>query len=408
MSIELQEFLKKCISPHFTNFKKSIFSEKTKQFLSGLFENIIKGEHEYKNAKIISSIIDKNYTPKGINYHYCPELIKKHIEKMYSSGRSYSFSILNKKIKIYLIYENEKQNNKMFENAIKRIYIILYLLQIYSRKECSRNLSVYLYLTNIKKTLDECNIGSCVIGQKNANTAFTFACKKNNEVYIYRKEEWFKVLIHELFHSFGLDFSEYDCTDIDKKVYREIFPIKTDLRVFESYTEMWGEILNIMIYSHFSLKHGEPIEKAIKKTEKLLQKERMFSMFQASKILCHFGLTYNNLFQRNEKGYNNRQLYKETTPILSYFIIKNILIFYSNEFLEWCIDSNEGSLNFKKTDPVILKTNIENFVDFIKKYHNNVLFVSLMEEMRNWFFKKDNVCNKNDAFIRTLRMSIID
>jgi len=130
-------------------------------------------------------------------------------------------------------------------------------------------------------------------------------------------------------------------------------------------------------------------------------------MFQASKILCHFGLTYNNLFQRNEEGYNNRNLFKETTPILSYFIIKNILIFHSNEFLEWCFDTNEGSLDFKKTDSTVLRINIENFVDFIKKYHNNDLFVSLMNETRTWFFKKDNICNKNDAFIMTLRMSII-
>jgi len=408
MSIELQDFLKKCISPHFTNFKESHFSEKTKQNLSEIFENIKKGEHEYKNAKIISNILDENYIPKGLEYHHCPQIMKTHIESMNSSGRTFTFSILNRKIKIYLIYENERQNKKMFENAIKRIYIILYLLQIYSRKECSQYLSIYLYLTDVKKTLDECNVGTCTIGKKNANTAFTFACIKRNEIYVYRKEEWLKVLIHELFHSFGLDFSEFDCTDIDKKVYEEIFPIKTDLRLYEAYTEMWGEILNIMIHSYLSLKHGEPIEKAIKKTEKLLQKERMFSMFQASKILCHFGLTYNNMFERNEEGYNNRKLFKETTPILSYFIIKNILIFHSNEFLEWCFETNEGSLDFKKTDATVLRINIENFVDFIKKYHNNDLFVSLMEEMRTWFFKKNSICNKNDAFIKTIRMSLLE
>jgi hypothetical protein len=415
-SKELQDFIKKCVSPNLKHFKDSKFSKTSEMFIEKIFENIRLGELQYNKTNFFSRDIDNNYSPKGIHFHLCPDSMKKYIETMKSIGSFFSFSINNREINVYLIYENEnkKKNrndwDKYFENAKKKIYIIVYLLQIYSKKKCSQKLTLYLYLTNIKKTLDECNINNeiCTITQNNANSAFTFACIKINEVYIYRKEEWFKVLTHELIHSFGLEFSGYDTREIDKKVYREIFPIETDLRLFESYTETWGEILNIIIIVHLSMKDGEPIKKGIKKTELLLQKERMFSMFQASKILCHFGLTYNNMFERNEEGYNNRHLYKESTPVLSYFIIKNILMFYSNEFLEWCIDSNGYSLDFKKTTDIILKENIYEFIKFIKQYHNRDEFILSMNEMRSWFFKKDNVCNKNDAFIKTLRMSLLE
>jgi len=407
MSIELQDFIKKCILPNLKHFKESKFSKTSETFIEKIFENIQLGELEYKSANISSRSIENDFIPKGTHYHLCPDSMKKYMENMNSIGKTYSFSINNRKIHVYLIYENGNKSTK-FENAIKKIYIIIYLLQIYSKKQCSQHLTLYLYLTNIKKTLEECNNDDCTITQNNANSAFTFACIKTNEVYLYRKEEWFKVLTHELIHSFGLEFSGYNDEEIDKKVYREIFPIKTDLRLYESYTEYWAELLNIMIIVHLSMKTGEPIKKAIKKTELLLQKERMFSMFQASKILCHFGLTYNNLFERNEEGLNNRRLYKESTPILSYFIIKNILMFYSNEFLEWCVETNEGSLDFKKTTDIILKENIYEFIKFIKQYHNHSDFLVSINEMRTWFFKKNNVCNKNDDFIKTLRMSLIE
>ena len=221
---------------------------------------------------------------------------------------------------------------------MKFYYLLIHLLQGYSRKECSQHLSIYLYLTSMKKTLDDCTT-DCTISQDNANTAFTFACKRNNEVYLYRKEEWFKVLCHELFHSFGLDFSEFECSEVDKKMFT-VFPIKTDLRLYEAYTELWGEMLNAMFIAHFSVNSEEYdyfieegseyqqayLNKMLKKVEPLLYQERMFSVFQASKILTHYGMSYDDLYSKDTDAIKARNGYKESTPVLSYYIIKNILL----------------------------------------------------------------------------------
>ena len=41
-----------------------------------------------------------------------------------------------------------------------------------------------------------------ILDQVNCNTAVTYACAVNGECLIYRKEEWFKVFIHETFHAY--------------------------------------------------------------------------------------------------------------------------------------------------------------------------------------------------------------
>ena len=45
--------------------------------------------------------------------------------------------------------------------------------------------------------------------QSHVNSGYTYTCKENNEIVIYREEEWLKVLIHESFHAYGLDFSSF-------------------------------------------------------------------------------------------------------------------------------------------------------------------------------------------------------
>ena len=255
----------------------------------------------------------------------------------------------------------------------------------------------------MKKTLSDCD-RHCTIGEDNANTAFTFACKLKNEVYLYRKEEWFKVLAHELFHSLGLDFSEYDCSEVEKKIFH-IFPVKVDLRLYESYTELWGELINAMFISYFSLPKGEPIEKMIRKLQHFLYQERMFSIYQASKILTHFGMSYDDLYSKHPNSVQSRQSYKETTPILSYYIIKNILMFHITAFMEWCIKHNHSSIEFNKTD--IIST-MDHFVTFIREHYNNNELVESMDHARTWFLKQENNQRNDKVPITTLRMSLLE
>jgi hypothetical protein len=254
----------------------------------------------------------------------------------------------------------------------------------------------------MKKTLADCN-RDCSIGEDNANTAFTFACKRVNEVYIYRREEWFKVLCHELFHSFGLDFSEYDCADVDKKMFA-IFPIKVDLRLYEVYTETWGELLNLIFMAYLS-NPKESAEKILKKVEPLIYQERMFSVYQASKVLAHFGMSYEDLYEKSTQAMLSRRNYKETTPVLSYYIIKNIVMFHIHEFIDWCVKHNHSSIEFDKTD---VPVNIDHFILFVREHYTNKELVESMNQARTWLLKQENNQRADKTPITTLRMSLLE
>jgi len=417
-SKKLQEFLHTNISHRLYYLKHPVFTQNSTQLLTELLNKLCLYEKNFDFSKIVTNNLEYDYIPKGLHYELCPDEVKTYTSKMRTIGKSFMFSIGQRKIKVYLVYEYAFENNnnpqfkRFFDNAIHRIYLLISLLQSYSNDECSQYLTLYLYLTNIKKTLDDCD-ESCKIEERNANSAFTFACQKKNEVYIYRKEEWFKVLAHELFHSFGLDFAQNDSDDINKKVY-SIFPIKTDLRLYESYCEFWAELLNVVFIAFFSIKCSEQdfIHKVVKKIQLLIHQEIIFSIFQATKVLTYFGMNYSDLYERTSNAINIRQMYyRETTPVLSYYIIKAILIFNIDEFLSWCFTNNTGSLgslNFDKSSNELLIDNINHFIDFIRKHHNDILFIKSTEELHNWFIKQEKTNRIDNTPIRTLRMSLLE
>ena len=89
---------------------------------------------------------------------------------------------------------------------------------------------MYIYFTSLKKKLPNSNIH--ILGENNVNTAFTHTCPVNSEIVIFRKEEWFKVLMHETFHNFALDFSNMN-TEQCHLFIKNIFPLNSkDIQLF--------------------------------------------------------------------------------------------------------------------------------------------------------------------------------
>jgi hypothetical protein len=113
-----------------------------------------------------------------------------------------------------------------------------------------QNLTIYIYLTQEKKRLP--NDPNAVLGRENANTAFTTSCTSDTEIHLYREEEWFKVFIHETIHSYGLDFSTMNNSSANAQI-RKIFGVSSDVRLYESYTEYWAEIVHMCFLAHFHI-----------------------------------------------------------------------------------------------------------------------------------------------------------
>jgi hypothetical protein len=366
----------------------------------------------YKST-ILDLSFDKSFDfPKGESYDYITPEIMKDFENTSKIGKHYSFSIGIRTFNIYIIkpYENDNDNEnnneqKMyhtFDKMIHKIYVWLFVCNHYANSQCSPIITIYIYLTNHKKMLPSLVHNS--IDRHNANTAFTLACPHSkNEIYIYRFEEWFKVLIHESFHSFGLDFARMPEEIVNKKMF-SIFPIKCDLRFYETYCEMWAEIINIIFISVNSYSSNETkinMNELIKNIENHLYFERMFSLFQCAKVLNFYGLTYRDILQKSNKIH-----YKEKTPVFSYYILKSIVMFYYNDFIEWCYIHNNKSLEFTKT-----QNNINQFFEFIKTRYNSDEYINSILIFENWISnekekEKESRRRDNTFILNTLRMSI--
>lgn len=388
------------------------FSEQSVGLLKSMFDHMQKGVESYietieKNTISMEPIDfkDQSIFPQGSNFDYCPNEVKKHIQGMRKVGNTFKFTLQGHKVIVHIICSSKKGDKLVpfMNSVIQRIYIWLYLAFQYSNEKCSKTMNIYLYMTGLEKTLPK--TGS-PIREINANTAFTTSCQESTEMHLFREEEWFKVFIHESFHNLGLDFSEFNHEKTNAEVLK-IFPVSSDVRIFETYCEMWAEIIHCLFIVFFESEEREP-DAFIEQTQLLLDKERAFSMFQCAKVLDFYGLDYKDLYERTTKSHAIRKLkYKEETHVLSYYIIKSIFMFYVNDYVEWCVVHNGNSLNFNK-EIGKLDTNLMDYCTLIREHYNKDRYKDVLQAMDKWFDKNSTSTKENMKILKTLRMTVND
>ncbi len=317
-------------------------------------------------------VLDQSEIPKGLHFHHIVAEIREEIDTFRKIGKQYTFVIGARKFTIYAIVPyrtrvNAKRAYAYLDKAVQKMFVWLYVATHFAPAECSRELVIYWYLTGHEKRLPETR--GAPVGEEHANTAFTLACPAGaaNGIYIFRKEEWFKVLIHETFHSLGLDFARMPEQETNRALF-SIFPVRCDYRLYEAYTETWATILHSLFVAM------ETKGNIYTKLEKCIYTERMFSLFQKEKLLLHYDLNYDDVC-----SVLNAHRYKETTNAFAYFILKTIMLFNFNEFIEWCDHKNKGVIAFKR-----IQANILSLVDFVRKNHKSVEYKRALEAMKKW------------------------
>jgi hypothetical protein len=329
--------------------------------------------------------------PKGEHYDGLVGEVRTEIETMQKIGKKYSFSIGDREFSIYILYpfDSRKSAKAIYATLdayVTKIYIWLFVANHFSENHCSRSVSIYIFLTKMKKVLPSTPEP---IDSIHANTAFTTACAlhRDNIIYIYRREEWFKVLIHETFHTLGMDFSTMDETPAKRAMY-DIFPVNCDLRFYECYTETWAEIIHILFLAQYSKPTNPKKDKTL---ELFLQQERLFSIFQTIKVLRHYQLSYKELCT------DPKDKYDENTNVFSYFILKSIMIFFSNDFIEWCSLQNKGTIVFKK-----IQANVLSLVQFVKDRYTDTGYIKTLQHME----KAMKSLESDAPEMQTLRMTV--
>jgi len=354
--------------------------------------------------------------PKLFNANAFPEEVRKHIDETMQMCFSYTFSLFNRDLKVKFIVEepNEELLVHVYNDYVKKVLVWFNFINKYAvERQCSKSITVYIYLTSLKKKLPESNIH--ILEENHVNTAFTYTCQINSEIVVFRKEEWLKVLMHETMHNLALDFSDMNYKEVDSKIV-ELFPVTTRGNSFEAYTEFWAEILNASFCSYYmipSMKKNAENE-FIKNFEFFLQFEKVFGIFQMVKTLNFMGLKYEDLYSKNIKSKMIRDtLYKEKSNILSYYVIRVILLNNWQDFLKWCNTHNKlnSLIQFKKTSE-----NMQAYFDFIKDNYNNVELLEDVKKMEKIIMNlkktkkiKAGENNKEIDFIENnMRMSITE
>lgn len=372
-----------------------IYSSNKTIFNTGCFKskvvNISAEKHHMKNPTFYSG---RYFPPEIQNY------IKKEqqYQLIFSCG-----NVGDREIHIHftLFSKKEVENLEKYVNYVKMMYVWLNICSKYATKQCTKTLNIFVYPTPFTKQLPSNSTGT--LGPEHINTAFTMACVENGQMVIFREEEWFKVFIHECFHTYGLDFSTSKF-DFFKDKLRGLFPIESDFCIYESYTETWARIINCAFSSFNALKNKKDKETFLLNVNFCLELERMFTIYQCIKILGFMGLNYNDLYDKNmNANVLRKNLYRENTHVFAYFVMTAIFLNDYTSFMVWCKEHNENLLKFNPSP-----NNFESFMKYIEEKYDCISLLSNITEMKK-ISKTINRTkqNNNQDIIDTTRMSII-
>jgi hypothetical protein len=306
----------------------------------------------------------------GLNQKYVPETIRAYISDM-DQTIVYKVKINNRNLILNLTGINKTQA----DNYIVLIFTAIHLLSLNVSKKCAKTITINIYYTPFKKEFSTNK--SDILGPEHVNSGYsTIGCLDSTEITIYRKEEWFKVLIHELFHNLGLDFANLSETNW-VPTFSKTFEIDSEYNIYETYCETWARIISTIFYSFTPSKNV-----FISNFYKNMGRERLFSLKQANLIL---------------KRFENISDYREKSNVFCYYILTAALLEDYLKFFQWCNNNNAILFNFKDT-----KKNVKSFSEFVITQTTSPCFDNALSCVS----KVKNI--KNKSLINSLRMTSID
>jgi hypothetical protein len=258
---KLKPIIKKYIdldSLYFKQTYKNLLKIKSMNFI----------QYDIKNIKINKDLILELISSKWVYKNVINEIDNLDVEYLISWNNN----------KIYL-----KCTNNKFIKIVKRLPQLLRMIE-FIKNGNKENIVIYLLLSNLEKKIDN----NIKIKPKNINSGYTDIV--NRYIFIWREEEFEKVLFHELVHFYDIDHRD------------EIYDIYLEYEsLYEAITDLKGITYNLIYLSLITNK----------KLDKLINYE--FSFIHNQSIMI------NNLINNNVKL---------ISPAFSYYVLKSMLINY--------------------------------------------------------------------------------
>jgi len=403
-----------CLNPiRQTKKTNTIFKTLYHEIMSGFsYINSLKHKMKDRFYKLkITDIHNIKQIPKPQTFpaNGFPNIVRQHIDEHTLSSLHYSFNLFDRNIDIYFLIEDNNAENltNTYNTYVDYMLVWLYIVNGYASRHCSPHLKIFIYFTSLMKNIPSTNVE--ILNEAHVNTAFTRTCPSDSEIVVFRKEEWYKVFIHETFHNFGLDFSDMNNSACHSKILA-LFPVKSDVNIFESYSECWARIMNVLFCSFTILKDKTNFDEFLINTQFFINIERIYSFFQMVKVLNFMDISYCDLYSKTAYAENIRKtFYKEQTSVLSYYVLTTILINNYQDFLSWCRTNNTSLLQFKKTT-----SNQHNYCKFIEKKYKSKSLLDDIDCTENLLLKlkKSSRTKKGirdlGYLVTNLRMSVCE
>lgn len=244
------------------------------------------------------------------------------------------------------------------------IFIINFMESLAQKFNIKYNpIKLLLFMSSEKKLKSKLDF----LGANNINSGSTYY---NMRVFLWRKEEVYKVLVHELLHYFGFDRKLFE--KILKINHTNKYCIEGEDRESEAYTESFALIIHTYIVSkllNMSFFY-------------LINHEINFSIFQCKKIMAFFNITDINSILESNKCSNP---IVQTTSVFSYFFLKTALLLNLKSLMDYIINNNHDNFNKLKEESfnekyvnIINKANIYNSSE-LHEFVENTLRMTCLE-----------------------------
>ena len=320
---------------------------------------------------------------------YFPAEIQDYIlNEQKSVAVTYHFKVDKRTITLHFVLFNKHTSNlnmNEMEKRAKRVCALMHLVSMHAnRATCSATLNIFIYMTHFKKLLPD-EKGEA-FDTEHVNTGMAYHCSKDNDIVVYREEEWFKVLIHEAFHAFGLSFIESDMEDgVDaamQAMLKKTYAISHPVRVYETYCEIWARILNVVFacFSPISSGSGSGSGSGINPKDPIstikfaafaecvmdgLHKDAHHALHQCAKIMHHMGIPHDAMMNpTKENRASVAEKYRENTNVFAYYVMTCALQHSPDVFMVWCYKNNPRAKMMQ------FRTIPSNFNGFMEMLHH--------------------------------------
>jgi hypothetical protein len=232
------------------------------------------------------------------------------------------FTIQFHNINVYVLYENTTDEFDI--NYIKKVLIRAYKIT----KHINKTFNIYLMLSPLKKEFN-----STILETYNCNGGLTIIYKSptipNVDIYIIRKEEFGKVIIHEIIHHITLIHSTFKQSNINKlKKFFKISPL-ADIDPNETIVEFCATLFHLYQISletniDFYKLYKDELKYSLYKTKQLLELQKEMKdgiWYEESHIYCY--IIFKTIIMYNLCEFQKIYTFPYNDDIITDFIINH-------------------------------------------------------------------------------------